>query len=140
MLLLSLFEYFALPCTLKVDSNHEILYLCYENVFWSRGKTSYLFLVRYWKAPGWFEHNLTLSVYDITLYISEYWLTKPLMHHFDMNSNILQVYPCDRRGIQSPFGCSFPYLNVLSVLRFIHNCLGNSESYTHKTSVTDFSR
>ena len=60
------------------------------------------------------------------------------MYHFRINSIFLQVYPCNRRGIQPTFGCLFPYRNVRPVLFFIHICLGNCENYTHKTCVTNF--
>jgi len=44
---------------------------------------------------------------------------------------LLQVYPCDRRGIQSTFGSLFPYLNVFPLLCFIHKCTGNCDRHTH---------
>jgi hypothetical protein len=42
----------------------------------------------------------------------------------------LQVYPCNRRGIQPTFGCVFPYLNVQPLPLFIHYSPGNCVSYT----------
>jgi hypothetical protein len=48
---------------------------------------------------------------------------------------MLQVYPCNRRGIQPTFGCLFPYLNVQPLRLFIHHCLGNCVSYTLKICV-----
>jgi hypothetical protein len=57
------------------------------------------------------------------------------MRHFDTNSKFLQVYPCDRRGIQPTFGSLFPYRNVLPLFHFILIFLGNYESYTHAKHV-----
>jgi len=49
---------------------------------------------------------------------------------------LLQVCPCNRRGIQPTFGCLFPYLNVLPLLFYVHNCLGNCDR--HKQCVIIF--
>jgi len=48
---------------------------------------------------------------------------------------LLQVCPCNRRSIQPTFGCLFPYLNVLPLLLFIHNCLGNCDRHTQYVSL-----
>lgn len=74
--------------------------------------------------------NIGRYLNGITPFFLAYCFTIILIRKLMLIDILLQVCPCDRRGIQPTSGCLFPYLNVQPLLLFIHHCLGNCDRHT----------